>query len=203
MGCLSFEVPHLQSGRSVLPGVVGNEQGVPHCCKQLHSGCAADFTWKSWLHVFIYMPFILSWLPILIAELSDFEANCAPSQPLLPQADKQEWLKVGYQVCQPCVFVESQLCLGSHLLPKAGLVVIIFGCGGKGECLTEIPVQVLLSTASKCHSEALGLCCSSCSDMSSKEFCTSFSGQNSPYNFFYISFFISTGSSLVDMLFLH
>lgn len=87
---VSFEVPHLQSGRSVLPGVVGNEQGVPHCCKQLHSGCAADFTWKSWLHVFIYMPFILSWLPILIAELSDFEADCAPSQPLLPQADKQE-----------------------------------------------------------------------------------------------------------------
>lgn len=56
----------------------------------LHSGCAADFTWKSWWHVFIYMPFILTWLPILIAEFLDFEANCAPSQPLLPQADKQE-----------------------------------------------------------------------------------------------------------------
>lgn len=75
------------------------------------------------------------------------------------------WLKVGYQVCQPCVSVESQLWLGSHLLHKAELVVIIFGCGGKGECLTEIPVQVLLFTASKCYSEVLGLCCPSCSDL--------------------------------------
>lgn len=39
---------------------------------------------------FIYTPFILSWLPILIREFLDFEANCAPTQPLLPQSDKQE-----------------------------------------------------------------------------------------------------------------
>lgn len=92
MGCLSLEVTHLQSGSSVLlPGLDGSEQGIPHCCRQqLHSGCAADFTLKSLFHVFIYMLFIWSWLPILIPEFLDFEANCAPSQPLLPQADKQE-----------------------------------------------------------------------------------------------------------------
>lgn len=75
----------------LLPGLDGSEQGIPHCCRQqLHSGCAADFTLKSLFHVFIYMLFIWSWLPILIPEFLDFEANCAPSQPLLPQADKQE-----------------------------------------------------------------------------------------------------------------
>lgn len=60
--------------------------------------------------------------------------------------------------------VQSQLRLSSRLVHKAEFVVIIFGCGGKGECLTEVPVKLLLSIARKSYSEVPGLL-SSCSDL--------------------------------------